>query len=187
MMGLEALVRWDHPGNGRMYPGDFIPIAEETGLIVELGYFVLERVCLDLRHWRDSGLDKIRVAINFSATQVEQEDFIDRIVAALDKHGLPGSCLEVEITEHVIMADMNNVIQKLARLTSLGINIAIDDFGTGYSSLSYLQQFPINTLKIDKSFINSINVSESATSIVNAIVAMAKGLKQSRMTRSWNT
>lgn len=176
VVGFEALIRWEHPENGVVFPGDFIPIAEETGLIIEVGNFVLETACRDLNTWREAGIDNIRVAINFSAPQVDQEDFIDRIVDTLQRYKLPGSCLEVEITENVIMADMAHVIQKLRKLTALGIKIAVDDFGTGYSSLSYLQQFPINTLKIDKSFVGSINVSESGTSIVNAIVAMAKGL-----------
>lgn len=176
VVGFEALLRWQHPEQGVVFPGDFIPIAEETGLIIDIGNFVLATACRDLRSWREAGIDNVRVSINFSAAQVEQDDFIDRIVDTLRENQLPGSCLEVEITENVIMSDMAQVIQKLRRLTALGIKIAVDDFGTGYSSLSYLQQFPINTLKIDKSFVGSINVSESGTSIVNAIVAMAKGL-----------
>ncbi|MEX2489258.1 MAG: EAL domain-containing protein [Pseudomonadales bacterium] len=176
VVGFEALIRWQHPENGVMYPGEFIPVAEETGLINAVGDFVLETACRDLKSWRDSGADNMRVSINFSATQVEQDDFIDRIVDALERHELPGHCLEVEITENILMNDMSQVIRKLRRLTQLGIKIAIDDFGTGYSSLSYLQQFPINTIKIDKSFVSSINVNEGGTSIVNAIVAMAKGL-----------
>ena len=119
----------------------------------------------------------VRVSINFSGLQVEQDSFIDEIKDALDRYELPGTSLEVEITENVIMNDMSKVIQKLRQLTDMDIKIAVDDFGTGYSSLSYLQQFPINTLKIDKSFVSSINVNEEATSIVDAIIAMAKGLK----------
>jgi len=176
IVGFEALIRWEHPEKGLIYPDDFIPVAEETGLILEIGEFVLETVCEDIRNWRDAGIANVRVSINFSARQVEQSDFIERIVAALARFKLPGNCLEVEITENVIMSDMSQVIQKLRRLTSLGIKIAVDDFGTGSSSLSYLQQFPINTLKIDKSFVGSINVNAGGTSIVNAIVAMAQGL-----------
>ena len=176
IVGFEALIRWQHPENGIVFPGDFIPIAEETGLILELGEHVLKTACADIKRWRDKGLENIRVSINFSALQVEQDNFIDNIVATLKEYGLPGSCIEVEITENVIMRDMSHVIQKLRKLTKMGIRIAIDDFGTGYSSLSYLQQFPIDTLKIDKSFISSIHISEGGTSIVNAIIAMAKGL-----------
>jgi diguanylate cyclase (GGDEF)-like protein/PAS domain S-box-containing protein len=177
IVGFEALVRWQHSENGTIFPDEFIPVAEETGLILDVGNFVLEQACADLASWRAKGIDNIRVSINCSAPQVSQEDFIDRIVQTLNKHGLPGSCLEVEITENIIMNDMSMVVQKLRKLTSLGIKIAIDDFGTGYSSLSYLQQFPINTLKIDKSFVGSIHVNDGGTSIVDAIVAMAHGLK----------
>ncbi len=177
LVGFEALIRWEHPERGLIYPGDFIPIAEETGLILELGRYVLDRALADVKHWREEGLTNARVSINFSALQVQQDSFISEIVEALDKYGLPGAALEVEITENIIMNDMAQVIRKLRKLTTLGIKIAVDDFGTGYSSLSYLQQFPINTLKIDKSFVSSINVSDEGTSIVNAIVAMAKGLK----------
>ncbi|MEX0942017.1 MAG: EAL domain-containing protein [Pseudomonadales bacterium] len=176
IVGFEALIRWEHPEHGLVFPNDFIPIAEETGLILEVGTFVLETTCRDICAWREAGMDNVRVSVNFSAAQIEQPDFIEQIVELLKRHDLPGRCLEVEITENVIMNDMANVIQKLRRLTALGIKIAVDDFGTGYSSLSYLQQFPINTLKIDKAFVSSINVSEGGTSIVNAIVAMAKGL-----------
>ena len=177
IVGFEALVRWQHPEKGVIFPGDFIPIAEETGLILQLGNQVLETACADLCKWRSEGLVNARISINFSALQVDQDDFIENIVSTLSNYEIPGSCLEVEITENVIMSDMTHVIRKLRHLTRLGIKIAIDDFGTGYSSLSYLQQFPITTLKIDRSFINSIHVSEGGTSIVDAIVAMAKGLK----------
>jgi diguanylate cyclase (GGDEF)-like protein/PAS domain S-box-containing protein len=177
LVGFEALIRWEHPVNGLIFPGDFIPIAEETGLIIELGRYVLQRTCQDMQRWRSEGIENVRVSINCSSLQVEQDDFVDEIMDALEKYDLPGECLEVEITENVIMNDMSKVIQKLRQLADLKIKIAVDDFGTGYSSLSYLQQFPINTLKIDKSFVSAINVSEEATSIVDAIVAMAKGLK----------
>ncbi|MBO6704361.1 MAG: EAL domain-containing protein [Pseudomonadales bacterium] len=179
LVGFEALIRWEHPANGLIYPGDFIPIAEETGLILDLGRYVLDRACADVARWRNEGMKDVRVSINFSGIQVEQDTFIDEIKGALQKHNLPGEALEVEITENVIMNDMSSVIKKLRELAGLNIKIAIDDFGTGYSSLSYLQQFPINTLKIDKSFISSMNETEEATSIVDAIVAMAKGLKLS--------
>jgi diguanylate cyclase (GGDEF)-like protein/PAS domain S-box-containing protein len=176
IVGFEALIRWEHPEKGLIYPNDFIPIAEETGLILDVGNFVLETVCQDIFKWRETGIENVRVSVNFSALQVQQSDFIEHIVDSLKRYELPGGCLEVEITENVIMNDMSQVVQKLRHLTSIGIKIAIDDFGTGYSSLSYLQQFPINTLKIDKSFVSSIHVNAGGTSIVNAIVAMAQGL-----------
>ncbi len=176
VVGFEALVRWAHPERGTVYPADFIPIAEETGLILDVGQFVFETACRDLRDWRNKGMDNVRVSVNFAAAQVEQEDFVQQVTSMLNRYGLPGSAIEVEITESVIMSDMAQVILKLRKLAALGIKVAIDDFGTGYSSLSYLQQFPISTLKIDKSFVSTIHRSDSGTSIVNAIVAMAKGL-----------
>jgi diguanylate cyclase (GGDEF)-like protein/PAS domain S-box-containing protein len=176
IVGFEALIRWEHQENGLVFPDEFIPIAEETGLILEVGNFVLDTVCKDLSNWRESGIGNIRVSINCSAIQVQQDNFISNIVDTLRQYSLPGDSLEVEITENIIMNDMSQVIQKLRSLTALGIKIAIDDFGTGYSSLSYLQHFPVNTLKIDKSFVASINVNKGGTSIVDAIVAMAQGL-----------
>jgi len=176
IVGFEALVRWEQAGSGVIFPDEFIPIAEETGLILEIGNFVLERACRDMAEWRNSGVTNIRVSVNFSAIQVGQDEFVGSILSMLQRYELPRECLEVEITENIIMNDMSVVIAKLRELTDLGIKIAVDDFGTGYSSLSYLQHFPINTLKIDKSFVSSINVNQGATSIVNAIVAMAQGL-----------
>jgi len=176
IVGFVALVRWEHAERGIIYPDEFIPVAEETGLILQLGDYVLRTACGDVKRWRDNGMENVRVSINFSARQVEQSNFISNIVNALEAFQLPGNSIEVEITENIIMNDMSHVIQKLRQLTKLGIKIAVDDFGTGYSSLSYLQQFPITTLKIDKAFVSSINVNEGGTSIVNAIIAMAKGL-----------
>lgn len=177
LVGFEALVRWEHPSDGLIYPGDFIPVAEETGLIIDLGRYVLDRACADVQRWRAQGMKDVRVSINCSGMQVEQENFIDEVLSTLARYQLPGSALEIEITENAIMNDMSSAISKLRELATHDIKIAIDDFGTGYSSLSYLQKFPINTLKIDKSFVSSISESEEATSIVDAIVAMAKGLK----------
>jgi EAL domain-containing protein (putative c-di-GMP-specific phosphodiesterase class I) len=142
LVGFEALIRWEHPTNGLIYPGEFIPIAEETGLILELGRYVLDRACVDLQKWRNEGMKVVRVSINFSATQVEQDNFIEEILAALRKYDLPGSALNLEVTENVIMNDMSSAIQKLRELATHDIKIAIDDFGTGYSSLSYLEKFP---------------------------------------------
>ena len=171
------MIRWEHLTNGLIYPDHFILIAEETDIILQLGKYVLDRACTDVQKWWNAGMENVRVSINFSSVLVEHDAFINDILSALDKHDLPGSVLKVEITENVIMNDMSSAIKKLRELANHEIKIAIDDFGTGYSSLSYLQQFPINTLKIDKSFVSSINESEEATSIVDAIVAMAKGLK----------
>jgi len=176
VVGFEALVRWQHPARGIIMPDDFIPIAEETSQIRDVGDFVLDTVCRDLGTWRDCGIDNIRVSINYSASQINQENFVEKIENALKQYNLPAQCLEIEITEDTLMNHMSHLVRKLHRLKETGIEIAVDDFGTGYSSFNYLQQFPINTLKIDKSFIQSIHTKKGGASIVNAIVAMAKGL-----------
>ena len=187
IVGFEALIRWEHPGKGLIYLNDFIPIAEEIGLIFGVGNAVLETVCQDILSWRKADIENVRVLVNISALQVEQSDFIEHIVDSLKRYELPGACLEVEITENVIVNDRSQVVQKLRHLTSLGIRITTDDFGTGYSSLSYLQQFPINTFKIDKSIVSSIHVNAGGASIVNRIVAMAQGLSLNLITEGLET
>lgn len=175
--GVEALVRWQHPVRGLVAPGDFLPMAEETGLICQIDEYVQAQAFTDLAAWRSKGFDDIQVSVNLSAVQLEQEGFVDRFVSAMQKTGLEAGAVKLEITENTLMQDMEVIIPKLKELRRLGVQIAIDDFGTGYSSLSYLQQFPIQTLKIDRSFVGDIRADESDASIVNAIVAMARGLK----------
>ncbi len=177
VVGFEALVRWQHAEKGDIMPDDFIPVAEETSLIRDIGDFVLYTVCRDLNNWRDTGIDNIRVSINYSSSQIIQENFVEKVSDTLSQFNIPTSCLEIEITEDALVNHMSHLVSKLHRLKSMGIEIAVDDFGTGYSSFNYLQQFPINTLKIDKSFIHSIHVKKGGASIVNAMVAMASGLE----------
>jgi diguanylate cyclase (GGDEF)-like protein/PAS domain S-box-containing protein len=177
IVGMEALIRWQHPTRGLLPPSEFIPLAEETGLVVSIGEWVLRTACADVRAWQDAGLPRVRLAINFSAQQVEQPQFTETILNILEETGLDSGVLEVEITESVIMKDVENTISKLIKLSGFGVKIAIDDFGTGYSSLSYLKKFPIHTIKIDQSFVRDISKDPSGTSIVTAIIAMAKGLK----------
>ncbi len=177
VVGLEALIRWQHPTRGLLPPMEFVPLAEENGLIIPIGDWLLSTACEQIARWRDAGLPHVRVAVNLSALQVEQPSFVERVISVLDQYGLPGSALELEITENVIMKDMDIVVQKLRQLSSRGIRIAIDDFGTGYSSLSYLRKLPIHTLKIDRSFVHDIRHESGDGSIVTAIVAMAKGLR----------
>jgi diguanylate cyclase (GGDEF)-like protein/PAS domain S-box-containing protein len=176
IVGVEALVRWRHPERGLVEPGDFLPMAEETGLITQIDTFVQRRACTDVAGWERAGLGSIRLSVNLSAPQIEQEDFVDNFVADMAAAGLDPSRVKLEITENILMQDMEVVIPKLKQLRQLGVRIAIDDFGTGYSSLSYLQQFPIHTLKIDRSFVGDIRADHGDASIVNAIVAMARGL-----------
>ena len=175
--GVEALVRWQHPGRGLVEPVDFLPMAEETGLICQIDEYVQAQAFTDVAYWRSKGHGDIQVSVNLSAMQLEKEGFVDRFVSSLRQSGLEASAVKLEITENTLMQDMEVIIPKLKELRRLGVHIAIDDFGTGYSSLSYLQQFPIQTLKIDRSFVGDIREDESDASIVNAIVAMARGLK----------
>lgn len=177
IVGLEALIRWQHPVRGLLSPIEFIPFAEESGLILPIGEWLLCSVCKDLRRWRSEGLTDIRVGINLSVLQVEQDDFMDMIIEILNEYDIPGSCLEIEITENLVMKDVDMVVGKLRKLSSYGIRIAIDDFGTGYSSLSYLKKLPIHTLKIDRSFVMDVESSADDSSIVSAIISMAEGLK----------
>ncbi len=175
VVGVEALIRWHHPTRGMLAPAEFIPHAEECGLIVPIGNWVLEQACADLKSWREASAQPLRLAINLSALQLAHDE-VDSITAMLAAHGIPGDALELELTENVIMKDIDNVVKKLNRLSKHGVRIAIDDFGTGYSSLSYLQKLPIHTIKIDRSFVNDMRSYNTQTSIVNAVIAMARGL-----------
>ena len=174
--GVESLIRWQHPQEGMIYPDDFIPLAEETGLIAEVGEWVINEACAELGRWRKNGLSAVKMAVNLSAAQLYRTDFVEKVFHALDLNQLPGQCLELEITENVLMQDMEHVIQKLNQLAARGIGIAVDDFGTGYSSLGYLQSLPLSKLKIDRSFVKKIQSTDEKHSIVSAIVAMAKDL-----------
>jgi len=174
--GMEALLRWQHPERGLLTPAYFLPIAEESNLIIELGDWVMNAALQDVRQWREAGLVYGKLAVNFSFRQIEQPDFADKIIAALQQHDCPGEGFEIEITESALMSDAAKTIAKLRHLQSHGVHIAIDDFGTGYSSLSMLQKLPINRLKIDRSFIQDLH-TDSDRSIIEAIAHMAKGLK----------
>ncbi len=176
-IGVEALVRWNDPDTGLVYPGQFIPLAEETGLILPLGEWVLRTACQQMRTWRNAGLALNALAINLSPAQFKQSDIHTRIAACLAETGLPPSCLELEITESAIMEQGPDAVLKLAALKALGVRLAIDDFGTGYSSLAYLKDFPIDKLKIDKSFVRDILDNAAAAEIAAIIIAMAKALK----------
>src|SRR6185369_16236065 len=150
---MEALLRWDHPEYGLINPDDFIPLAEETGLIVPIGEWVLECACSQNVDWVKQGLPKMRVAVNISGYQLQQADFIERLENVVIQTGMPFDQLEIEITESVIMPNPEFTIQVLNDIQSRGIHISVDDFGTGYSSLAHLKRFSVNTLKIDKSFV----------------------------------
>lgn len=175
--GVEALVRWRHSSRGMIQPSEFLPLAQETGLILQIDEFVQERAFNDVASWQRAGFGDIGLAVNLTAAQIEQEGFVQRFIAALDASGLDPYTVKVELTENTLMQDIEIIIPKLKEIRRLGVGIAIDDFGTGYSSLSYLQQFPINTLKIDRSFVGDIRAEQGGASIVDAIVPMARGLQ----------
>jgi diguanylate cyclase (GGDEF)-like protein len=174
--GVEALVRWRHPDLGMIQPDEFIPVAEETGLIDGLGAWVLGEACRQAVVWRQEGIVLDSVAVNFSARQFQRQQPADVVRRALERSGLPPGALEVEITESAVMQDAGVALETLAELRALGVRVAIDDFGTGYSSLAYLKRFPITKLKIDKTFIRTLLVDPKDAAITQAIVAMAHSL-----------
>ncbi|MHB1398434.1 MAG: putative bifunctional diguanylate cyclase/phosphodiesterase [Trichloromonadaceae bacterium] len=177
LAGMEALVRWQHPERGVVSPAEFIPLAEETGLVIPLGKWVLRTACQAARDWLDAGLAMVPVAVNLSARQFQADDMPDLVAAVLEETGLAPCYLELEITESAIMQDLEKTIDQLQRLMQLGVTIAIDDFGTGYSSLNYLKRFPIHVLKIDRSFVKDIGRDSDDSAIVGAIIALAHNLK----------
>ena len=176
VIGAEALLRWRHPEMGLVPPSEFIPILDETGMIIPVGDWALREACRQNREWQDMGLPPIRVAVNLSVRQFMQKDLADTIIRALDAAGLSAEHLEVEITEALFLEHNQTNIITLARLKNMGIHISIDDFGTGYSSLSYLKRLPIDTLKIDQSFVRDIGDPDNKA-IASAIIAMAASLR----------
>jgi len=174
---VEALVRWRHPERGMIRPDEFIPLAEETGIIVELGEWVLREACRRARQWQLAGLTPLRVAVNLSARQFRQNQLAERVEAALREADLPAQYLELELTESAVMYDPEASAQILRQLSRLGIQLSIDDFGTGYSSLSHLKRFPLDKLKIDRGFIRDVTRSAEDASIVRAVISLAHTLK----------
>ncbi|MEQ1663610.1 MAG: EAL domain-containing protein [Thiobacillus sp.] len=173
--GFEALLRWWHPQRGLLTPADFIPIAEESGVIVPIGDWVLRQASAQIAEWKKAGLPNVRLSVNISARQLENPDFVDSVMRAVQVYALDGRQMELEITESLLMRDFEANAIKLGRLSAAGIRLAIDDFGTGYSSFKYLSRFPIHTLKIDQSFVQELDREENV-SIVNAMVAMGRGM-----------
>jgi len=174
--GMEALVRWNHPQRGMVSPGDFIPLAEETGLIVPMGEWVLREACRQNRRWQEIGFSPIRITVNISARQFLKGDLVQTVTNILEETGLEPNHLELEITESLIMDDVDSAICIMAQLAALGVHLAIDDFGTGYSSLAHLKRFPLTTLKIDRAFVKDLSNNEEDEAIVRAIVALAHSL-----------
>jgi diguanylate cyclase (GGDEF)-like protein len=177
MIGMEALVRWRHPQRGLVNPVEFIPLAEETALIIPLGQWVLREACRQNKAWQEQGLRPLRVAVNISGAQLRHDGLVDHVALALRETGLEPRYLEIEITESVVMQNASSTVAMLDRLSQMGVHLAVDDFGTGYSSLSYLKRFPLNTLKIDSSFVRDLLTDRNGAVIVEAIIALAHSLK----------
>ncbi len=176
VLGVEALLRWNHPERGPISPAKFIPIAEDSGMIIELSDWVLHKACEQLQEWKGTELDDIRIAINLSAKQFQLEDLHTQILRALKSRSVDFKKLELELTEGALMHDAESTVLSLRKIKEAGLSIAVDDFGTGYSSMSYLTRFPIDALKIDRSFVNEIHSSEESHSVCKAIVALGHGL-----------
>ena len=174
--GVEALVRWTHPDRGPVSPAKFIPIAEESGLIMDLSRWVLEAACQQLVAWSGTALEDIHVAINLSGKQFREANVDEEIIKTVQRHGLDRSRLELELTEGTLMTDVEATVETLSRLKDAGMKIAVDDFGTGYSSLSYLKKFPIDALKIDRAFVQEIDGGGNDRSICAAIIALAESM-----------
>jgi diguanylate cyclase (GGDEF)-like protein len=178
MTGAEALIRWQDPEHGVIYPAQFIPIAEENGLIVPIGRWVLREACRQVQAWLDSGLPAVPVAVNISAVEFRHDSFLKWLALILKETGLAPHYLQLELTESILMHDAESSASVLEALKIMGVKLAIDDFGTGYSSLSYLKRFPIDTLKIDQSFVRDIVTDADDATIVAAVIGMGKNLKQ---------
>jgi EAL domain-containing protein (putative c-di-GMP-specific phosphodiesterase class I) len=174
VVGVEALARWTHPVKGQISPSAFVPLAEDCGLIDELGRLVMRRAFTDSRRWKG-----LKVAVNVSALQMRQADFPDQVAALLAETGARAKGIELEITEGALLGDDETTHRAIARLRAMGFSLALDDFGTGYSSLSYLRRYPIDKIKIDRSFITPLGEDEEAGAVVAAIVRLAKALSLS--------
>jgi EAL domain-containing protein (putative c-di-GMP-specific phosphodiesterase class I) len=177
IVGVEALLRWHHHARGWIAPDLFIPVAEESGLIIPMGDWVIREACKQLKSWAVDGFGALTVAVNVSVQQLSSMDFVESVFRALKEHGISPSMLELEITESLLMRNVQDTSASLKRFRSAGISLAIDDFGTGYSSLGYLRQFPVDALKIDRSFVKDLHTSTDDAAICAAIIAMARELK----------
>ncbi len=179
IVGVEALIRWQHPLRGLLLPGQFLTIAEDTGMIVAIGQWVLREACRQTREWLDAGLPVVPVAVNISSLEFRSEHFLEHVQAALKDNCLDPSYLELELTETVLMQHAESTTHVLGRLRAIGVRLAVDDFGTGYSSLSYLTRFPIDSLKLDQSFVHNIIAKSNDAIVISSVITMAKSLKQS--------
>ncbi len=176
LAGAEALLRWFHPLRGQISTADFVAVAEETGLIGDIGRWTLQQVCRDLRHWRTQGLSVPSIAVNVSGRDFMRQDVLLRVSRVVEEAQLPASLFELELTEGVLMQDVESGQRSLSALKEFGFALAVDDFGTGYCSLNYLKRFPLDTLKVDRSFVNDITVDADDAAIVRAIIGLGHNL-----------
>jgi diguanylate cyclase (GGDEF)-like protein len=176
LLGLEALIRWDHPTRGEVMPEDFIPTAEESGQILPIGNWVFTTACEAIKSWKEQDVKIVPVSVNISVKQFQQEDFVEKIAGILDANGIDPELIELEMTEGLLMGDIEVSLQRLNALKKMGLRISIDDFGTGNSCLAYLQKFPIDILKIDKSFVDEVTLDADSDHICKAIISLAKSL-----------
>src|SRR6185369_9662107 len=176
VVGMEALLRWRHPDLGDLLPAEFIPLAEETGLIIPIGEWVLKAACAQNKSWQDSGYLPLRMAVNISGGQFRQQNFVEMVAGILKETGLEAARLELELTESMVMHNASATVTLLCELKTMGVSLSIDDFGTGYSSLSYLKHFPIDRVKIDRSFVRDITSNPDDAAIAAAIIAMSHSL-----------
>jgi len=177
IVGVEALMRWRHPVLGPVSPAQFIPIAEETGLIVAMGKWALQVACADARDWQSRGLPPVQMSVNLAPRQLTSPTLIADIAETLNNTGLNPALLELEITESAMMNNPEQAAAMLQEIRDLGVGLAIDDFGTGYSSLSYLKRFPLSTVKIDRSFVNDLSQDRDAQALIDGIVKLSHGLR----------
>jgi EAL domain-containing protein (putative c-di-GMP-specific phosphodiesterase class I) len=176
LLGAEALLRWKHPSIGFVSPAEFIPLAEETGLIMPIGRWVLQEACRQLTEWRANGHDIPTVSVNVSARQFADRAFVTIVRKIIEDSGVEPERLDLELTESIMTGDVETALATLRGLKSLGVTLSIDDFGTGYSSLAYLRNFPIDTLKIDQTFVRHMDANEKDAAIVSTIIALAENL-----------
>lgn len=176
VIGVEALIRWNHPQRGQVSPFEFIPLAEQLGLITEIGAWVIDEACRQTALWHENGLPNLRMAVNISTQQFNSSEFVNTLLNSLDESGVSPALFEIELTESLMMQDISSVVSRLRTLRGIGIQVAIDDFGTGYSSLQYLDDLPLDVLKIDRAFISRLSTSESDNSLAQSIAAMARTL-----------
>ena len=177
IIGVEALVRWQHPQLGMVSPSRFIPLAEETGLIVPIGEWVLRTACQQAKTWQNAGLPAMRMGVNLSARQFQEPNLVEMVAQVLDQTGLRSEYLELEITETIAMRDVQLAKEVLGRLKEMGVQLSMDDFGTGYSSLNYLKTFPLHTLKLDRAFVRELTVDQHDLAIATAVITLGRGLE----------